>query len=133
MGRQYIFEKWENGSTNSARNITVAGPLTLNANYKEVIQTAIVKISGSIDKQAQAGETVTLSILAPRATTPQVLTALTDAQGKWALPDQTYLVAGKYTINGSMVKDSSYDAASASATFDVALTTRVLTISVVVA
>lgn len=132
MVRQYSFNRWGDGNTSPVRDISVANAMVLYAVYEELMASAIVKISGLLDKQDAPGKTVTLSITGPGLISPQVLMALTDALGNWRVPGQSFMVAGTYTIVGSVPEDSIYQAVSTTKTFSIPLTTRNLAINVVV-
>lgn len=91
-----------------------------------------VKFSGNVSAQAQAGETVTITVTKPDNTT-ETLTAQT-------LADKTYLVTKTYTIAGSYKakahgdEDSVYQAwDSTEVPFTISLTSRTGTLVVTLA
>lgn len=106
---RYLFEIWSDGDKRPTRPLTVKGPVSLSANYKEVIATTTVRFNGSVSAQEKAGETVTITVTQPDGSI-QTLTALTDANGAYAM-SMDYSAPGDYQARAHIDADAMYQAA----------------------
>jgi len=90
---------------------------------------ANVTFSGSVSAQAQAGETVTLTVTKPDNTT-DVFTTTTLADKTFTIT-RTYDIAGNYSLVVHVDADAQYKAAdSAVVPFTVALEDRTIVVNV---
>lgn len=91
-----------------------------------------VIFAGNVSFQAQAGETVTLTVTKPDATT-EAFTTTTLADGSYTVT-RAYTIAGNYSVVAHVDADATYKAAdSTSVPFTINLQDRTITVTVTVA
>ena len=127
---KYIFERWEDGSTNPSREVNVKSDMEVTAYYKEVSEgMGKVTFKGSVDAQAEAGELVTITVTRPDTTTEEVL-AVTNEDLTFSVEYTN--VAGDYSAKARIEADALYQAAeSPEVPFSIGKEPRTITLTVV--
>ena len=91
-----------------------------------------VVFTGSVSAQAQAGETVTLTVTKPDATT-DVFTTTTLADLTFTPVSRTYGIAGDYSVVAHVDADARYKATDSEVVpFTIALEDRAITVNVTI-
>jgi len=131
MVRQ-VFVRWENGSTNPTRNLSISGPKTIQATYKEVISIANVEFTGLIDPVTAGPRPVTITVTLPGGS-QESLEVTTDDQGNFLTTKQYPPSEDDYIAKASVPKDAKNKAGeSPEEHFTVGLADTVVTLKVTV-
>ena len=130
----YTFKQWNDGDTNPVKTVNVAGDMTLTATYQLLAEDLkTMTFAGQVSAQAQAGETVTITITKPDGNGTAIIQALTNPDGSYQTTLDLEYATG-YTAIAHVDADSKYQAAdSPVVTFDViaGLSPRTITLGVV--
>lgn len=107
---KFVFERWEDGSTNPSRVIDVKSDMEVTAYYKEVSEgMGKVTFTGSVSAQEKEGEIVTITVTKPDATT-DIVTTPTKADLTFGPVDYEN-VLGDYKAKARIEADAMYQAA----------------------
>ena len=128
---KYMFERWEDGSTNSSRVIDVKSDMEITAYYKEVSEgMGKVTFTGSVSAQEKEGEIVTITVTKPDATT-DIVTTPTKADLTFGPVDYENVV-GDYKAKARIEADALYQAAeSVEVPFSIGKEPRTIILTVV--
>jgi hypothetical protein len=126
-----MFERWEDGSTNSSRVIDVKSDMEITAYYKEVSEgMGKVTFTGSVSAQEKEGEIVTITVTKPDATT-DIVTTPTTADLTFGPVDYENVV-GDYKAKARIEADALYQAAeSVEVPFSIGKEPRTIILTVV--
>ena len=127
---KYIFDHWEDGSTNPSRVIDVKSDMEITAYYKEVSEgMGKVTFIGSVSAQEKEGEIVTITVTKPDTTT-DIVTTTTKADLTFGPVDYEN-VLGDYKAKARIEADALYQAAeSPEVPFSIGKEPRTITLTV---